>query len=88
VTPEQLRYAFFLCVALLAAWYFSRVVWIGFTTGRVIDSRPWDGVPVTRRDKPIVFWFSMIGSALFVPSFVWLAVNLSGQLLGLWEFRF
>ncbi len=85
--PEWLRYSVLLAINLWALWYFARMIWIGATTGKLIDSRPWDGVPVTRDGKPIAFWFSMVGGAVFVPLFVWLAVNLFGHLLGWWEFR-
>jgi hypothetical protein len=85
---DWLKYAAILVVTLWAISHFGRMVWVGLLTGRLINSHPSDGVPVTRTSKPIAFWFSMTLALLILPAFVWLAVNLSAHLLGLWEFSF
>ncbi|MEQ1706790.1 MAG: hypothetical protein ABL864_00480 [Terricaulis sp.] len=86
--PEWLRYILVLGMAVWCIWYFSRVLWIALTTGRLIDSRPWDGVPVTRESKPIAFWFSVGLGLLFLPAFLWFAASVVGHMVGLWEFVF
>jgi hypothetical protein len=59
---------------------------ISLRSGELFESRPWDGIPVTRRGKPIVFWFSMALGIPFVVVFFGLGVRLTADLLGLWEF--
>jgi hypothetical protein len=86
--PEPLRYVAILVIGLWAIWYFARMIWVGLFTGKLIDSRPWDGVPVTRQHKPVAFWFSIVIGGVCVPAFLWLAINLVAHLLGWWEFRF
>ncbi len=83
--PDSVRYILLIAMASWALWYFSKMLHVAFTTGRVIDSRPMDGVRATRENKPVAFWISAVIAAAMVPLMIYLIGLLGGALLGLWD---
>ncbi|RZJ19305.1 MAG: hypothetical protein EON91_01955 [Brevundimonas sp.] len=83
--PTWVRYCLLLAMAAWSFWYFGRMLATGLRTGRLIDSRPPDGVPVTRESKPFGFWLAMAISGLMIVGTIYLAVLLTGHLIGYWE---
>ncbi len=85
---REWRLGLLLLLFVWVAWYCARVAWVALTQGRLIDSRPRDGVPVTPGGKPVVFWFTVITAALFAPAFLAAAVTIGGDLFGFWRSDF
>ncbi|RZJ00577.1 MAG: hypothetical protein EON90_06605 [Brevundimonas sp.] len=74
-------------VAAWSVWYFGKMLVVGLKTGRLIDSHPPDGVPVTRTGKPFGFWLGMAISVLVIVGMIYLVGLLAGDFFGYWDAR-
>jgi hypothetical protein len=83
--PHSLCLVLLMALFLGGAWYFGRLLWVGFREGRLIDMSPPFGVPRSRWSKTFGFRASMAIGLVSLPMFVGAALWAAGDLLGFWE---